>query len=429
MRPVVFLFGACCLATLSLLPLAAQNSVPGHTRPLADATELTLTSTFLGTNKKLRLQLPPGFASASADHTYPVVLVLEEQFAAMIAGTVHHLALTSRMPEALVVSLVEDGQPFYAPRVYTNGSDFWPKQWEQMPFDQPDDRLLDFFERELFPYLTQHYRAADYRIIVGTSARAVLVLHSFCRRPELFQVHVAVAAGDILGMGYDKGKTFIDHIETRLKQTAAPPTRRGALYVASAQSDVAHTAQIAANLEALATRFTAYQHPWRPLTAKVFADEDHYAVLMPAWLEVLGQVFPRARFSRRYQEFESKAGAVLQHIDQHHADLSREYGFAIMPRARVWNSGNCLFGSGRRLLGAERYAEAAEIFARCAAYQPQSAEAVHQQAEALTAAGRLDAALAARREALARARRYAPDQVALYQRRLEEAQTKPAAGQ
>lgn len=429
MRAFFNMIGVCCFATFSLLPLAARNNLTGHTRQLAEVTELTLESNVLGTSKKLRVQVPAGFATSSAKHTYPVVLVLEEPFAPMIAGMAHHLALTSRMPEALVVSLVEDDAPFYAPAVYTNGSDFWPEQWEQMPFDQPGDRLLDFFEKELFPYLKQQYRAADYRILVGTSSRAVLVLHSFCRRPNLFQVHVAVAAGDILGMGYAKGETFIDHIEARLKQSPAPPTKRGALYVASAQSDVAYSAKIGTNLDRLAARLAPYQHPWRPLTAKLFPNEDHYAVLMPAWLEVLGQVFPQARFSQSYNDLESKPGEALKQIDSYYADLSREYGFAILPRARVWNDGSCLFASGRRLMGKKRYSEAAEVFARCATYQPQSAEALDRQADALAAAGQPKPALAARRAALARARRYTPDKVAYYQGRLKETQIKPTTDQ
>ncbi|CAM2005640.1 alpha/beta hydrolase [Acanthopleuribacter pedis] len=415
--------GLLILFYLSAAGILAQTTIKGEARPVATVTELTLESKVLGADKKVHLYLPEAFAVSSPDHTYPVVVVLEHQFAPMIAGTVNHLVLTGRMPETLVVTLAGEDDPFYAPRVYTNGSDYWPSNWKQMPFDQPQDRLLDFFESELFPYLKQHYRAADYRFLVGASSRAVLVLDSFCRRPGLFDVHVAVAAGDILGMGYREGETFIEHLTEQLQKMPSPPKKRGALYVASALSDADYSPAIAENIKKLAQKMVPLQQKKRPLTAKLFANDDHYAILLPAWLEVLEQVYPQARFSQDYDKLEAVEGNALAKIDAYFAGLSQEYGFPILAPADQWNTGRSLAANGRRLMGRERYAEAAELFARAAAYRPQSPYLCAQQAKALAGAGRRAEALKAHREALARAKKYTPDRVETYQKQLAEAET------
>lgn len=74
----------------------------------------------------------------------------------MVGGVVKHLSSMERMPETIVVSL-QDEVP--VPKLFTNGSDFWPKDWVQLPFGENTDLMTRHLKEGLMPYLKSHFRA------------------------------------------------------------------------------------------------------------------------------------------------------------------------------------------------------------------------------------------------------------------------------
>ncbi|MEQ8534989.1 MAG: hypothetical protein RIB86_24255, partial [Imperialibacter sp.] len=95
--------------------------------PLTFAQQYVLHSNILNEDRRVNIFLPESFYEVSAQHTYPVLLLLEDEFFMMVSGVVKHLSAVERIPETIVVSLV-DGP--HIPKFYTNGSDFWPKDWK-----------------------------------------------------------------------------------------------------------------------------------------------------------------------------------------------------------------------------------------------------------------------------------------------------------
>ena len=93
--------------------------------PLTYAQQYVIHSKILNEDRKVNIFLPESFYEVSAQHTYPVLLLLEDEFFLMVSGVVKHLSSVERMPETIVVSLV-DGP--HVPKFYTNGSDNWPKE-------------------------------------------------------------------------------------------------------------------------------------------------------------------------------------------------------------------------------------------------------------------------------------------------------------
>ena len=196
--------------------------------PLTYAQQYVIHSKILNEARKVNIFLPESFYESSEEHTYPVLLLLEDEFFLMVSGVVKHLSSVERMPETIVVSLV-DGP--HVPKFYTNGSDNWPKDWKQLPFGVDPDPFTAHLKQELLPYLKSNFRANDFGVVLGFSGTAMYALHAFAKEPELFDANIAIASGDVLGMGYKEGESLIDLFVNDVKNT---PTRKRYLYVTSA---------------------------------------------------------------------------------------------------------------------------------------------------------------------------------------------------
>jgi tetratricopeptide (TPR) repeat protein len=292
------------------------------------------------------------------------------------------------------VSLVDEATN---PTVYTNGSDFWPKEWKQIEGGNPD-LFTHYLRKELFPYLKEKYRANDFRIIIGLSGGSIYTLHTFIKEPDLFDAHIAIAAGDILGMGYREGERFIDLIVTRLNEN---PVAKGYLYITSADSDGGgNSPMIKANLEELNKLLTPHRTSSFKFLSKIFPNEGHYDVALPALEEALTLIFPKEKWFAKYRDIINKPGNAMTNIDAFYHELSSEYGFEVLPRAERWNSINRLSWIGPFLLRQGNTAEAIEVIERWVEYRPKSTLALSELAKAYESNGDHDKAISKLEKAL-----------------------------
>lgn len=313
--------------------------------------------------------LPEAFHEQSSAHTYPVLLLLEGAFLFPIAGAVRHWSSLERMPETIIVSIPTHTDTFYAPPFYVNGSDFWPKDMERMPFDGRTQLFRKFLEQELFPYLTTHFRANKYRTVMGTSATSAYVFHTFAREPGLFQGHIAIAAGDILGMGYQKGETLIQAIHSSV---VTQPQLKRSLYVASTSGDEATARDIGENIRELAKVITPILPNALAFQAEVISDPGHYDIVIPAFMRAMELQFPKHQWHRNYRHSQEEPGPALKNLDAQYRQLSQHVGFTVWPRANRWNSGNSLRAGVRSLQQKGRISDARAYIERWMTYRPRS---------------------------------------------------------
>ncbi len=410
-------------SVLGQMPRNQDPYVKAKSKPIAYIEQHSLDSRILGQNVALDVYLPETYNEASDRHTYPLIILLENEFFYQITGVVKHLSSVSSMPEAIVVSFPNDFEKFYAPKVYTNDSDFWPKSWKQMPFDGAPDTFAKFLREELFTYLKTNYRTADYKMIVGTSPTSTFPLHAFSKIPDLFQAHVAIAAGDILGMGYLPGETFIDVITKSIKSN---PNRRAHLYVTSADEDTNHDSEIGKNLIALEKQLSTFTSKNLKLKAEVFTNESHYGVVLPAFIAAMETFFPKKKWNLDFGDFEKQSGNTLDNIDAYYAGLSKEYGYDVLPKADRWNSGSSLRASANRLLRQKRFEESIAVYKRLVEYCPKSAEALSSLASALEANKNYAEALTAQKKAFLLAKQYDTNHLKYYKENMEKIASKVA---
>ncbi len=412
----IYIFTILLLAQQAAAGQELAPSLQHTSSPLTYARRDAIHSKILGERRSFNIHLPESFHTASADHTYPVLILLEDEFFFMVSGVVKHLSSVERMPETIVVSILDMS---YMPTVYTNGSSFWPA--ERLSDENPD-LFTKHLEDELLPWLKAHYRANDFRMIMGLSPTSVYVLHTFVKEPELFDAHIAIAAGDMLGMGYQPGERFIDLLANEIKSS---PNNKRYLYVTSADADAgSQWPEIGANLEELEKALAPYRSEAFRFISKVFPNEGHYDVALPALLEALDLVFPQKEWSARYRDIVSKPGNALKNLDDHYRELSAKYGFTILPRAERWNSINRLSWVGPYLLRQGRTHEAIEVIERWAAYRPQSTAALDELARVYEAGGDLEKALVAVNKAYDLSIASGSEDAQLYLDRLEDLKIK-----
>lgn len=386
----ILLMGVVCTSLQARHP-DDHTSVAAPPVPLSHATQHTIHSRLHGSGRRFNLSLPASFHEASAEHTYPVLLLLENEFFEVVAGVVRHLSSVERMPETLVVSLVDE---HVTPTVYTNASNFWPM--ESLQGNDPA-AFTEHLGKELFPHLKERFRANDFHMVMGTSYSSVFVLHTFVKEPELFDAHIAIAAGDMLGMGYKPGEKFIDLIAEQIEDS---PDRRRYLHVSSADDDCAGNApEICVNLQALNGRLGSIRSPGLEYFAGIYPDEGHYDVTLPAFIDALELIFPKDKWFPKYREIIGQPGPAMANLDTHYRRLSSEYGFDILPRADRWNSVNRLSWIGPWLLRSGNVAEAIEVIERWVQYRPRSLAALEQLAKAYEVSGDKETALATLRKA------------------------------
>ncbi|MGS2764424.1 alpha/beta hydrolase-fold protein [Sinomicrobium sp. M5D2P9] len=369
-----YLFLSIVLLNFHSLVLVGQVSQQNSSTPLGFAQQDSFYSEALNENRKMHIYLPESFHEVSNDHTYPVLLLLEDEFFYMVSGVVKHLSSVERMPETIVVSILDMS---YIPAVYTNGSTFWPT--EKLA-DQNPDPFTKHLKEELFPYLRSKYRANDFRLIMGLSFTSIYVHHTFVKEPGLFDAHIAIASGDILGMGYTEGERFIDLIADEVKNH---PGRKNYLYVTSADGDGGgNSPEIGENLIELDSILSPLESENFKYISKLFPDEGHYDVALPALIEALGMVFPKKEWFARYRNIVNEPGNAMHNMDKYYERLSKKYGFQILPRAERWNSGNRLSLIGPYLIKQERVAEGIEILERCVELRPNSPHFFYELAKA-----------------------------------------------
>lgn len=382
--------------------------------PVAVGEQIRFRSEILSADVTMRIAVPESFAVSSEEHTYPVAFLHGDhgrQFFPTVAGLVKHLADRERMPESIVVSL-DDLDAI--PQIHTHG------MWGAETLGPDGDPAADLrhLEEEVIPYLERTYRANHYRLIVGVSGSSLFPIYTFTEAPDLFDSHILVAAADMFGMGYRPGETFVDAFEAAL---AATPTRRAKLYVGVADADLEGQERYRSNLEALESRLRRFAG--LDLEVEVFPREDHYAVLIRAMLSALDQNFPDARWSARYRDLVAQSGDALDNIDRYYEELSREYGFRILPRADRWNNVNCLRFMIRHLIQEGRTAEAVAVAERRAEYRPGTLPSLRGLVDAYEADGRLAAAVAAQKRAVAQAEAEGHSELSALEERLQALRT------
>ena len=179
MRLLILLFGILFISTAK-----------AQTIPFTIGEIQQIRSTELNETRTLNIYLPEGYEK-NTGQTYPVIYLLDgsanEDFV-HIAGLVQFLAMIEKMPPTIVVGIanVDRKRDFTFPTTIEKDKKDYPTTGHSAAF-------IQFIEKELQPYVKQHFRTNDSRTIIGQSLGGLLASEILVTHPQLFNRYVIIS--------------------------------------------------------------------------------------------------------------------------------------------------------------------------------------------------------------------------------------------
>ena len=401
MKRVLFALVLLCLAT----------GLAGAGEPITIGETMTLPSKIMGEERTILVSTPPGYEQRSGGYA---VLYMTDGNAHFThtRGTVDFLARNGVIPQLIIVAVVNtdrtrDLSPTHIDSREVNGV------VREYPSSGGAPKFLDFFERELFPYIDSHYRTMPMRLFSGHSFGGLFALNVIFTRPEMFDAVLAVSPS----LNWDdelpirQASTFFDDREEF----------NATLFVAMADEEKGDPRPNRLDrLEKALQGSKSVGFDWQVMR---MPDENHGTVVLRAHYWGLRKAFDDWRLPRNPETGRFDGG--LDDVKKHYAGLSERYGFTIVPEENLLNN------LGYQILGREDFAGAIEVFRYNVELYPESPNVYDSLGEALENAGRLDEALTSYSEAVEKATELGDERLPIFtanrdrlKEQLEQAKTK-----
>jgi len=351
---------------LSLL-LSISQSWAGT--PIAIGEMVKIPSRIMQEERTLLVALPPGYARST--ERYPVLYFTDgDAHFTMLKGITDALAGSGLMPQVILVGVpnthrTRDLTPTRVEVRRRNGVT------QPFPTSGGGPRFLEFFEKEVFPYVESTYRTAPYRLFAGHSFGGLLALHALAVRPELFNAYLAASPS----LDWDNSYAY-RHLKERLKGR-----EELARTVFVTMADEEKNAPWPTPFDRLRLLLKDSRAKGFTSGTKAMPEEDHGSVVLQSYYWGLRYVFEGWKLR-------AQGPVDLGDIKVHFDNLTKKMGYPILPREGEINQ------VGYGLLGAGRAKDAIEVFHYNAEQHPMSPNVHDSLGEALEQAKRLQEALA-----------------------------------
>ena len=359
---------------LGLVSLLAPGRLAPAAEALANAETVRWTSKVLGEERTILVSTPRGYAQGSA--RYPVLYLTDGETNLLFTrGTVDFLVRNGLMPDVVIVGVANTDRT----RDLTPTRGFGFRADGTAVLQETSGgagKFLDFFEKELVPYVEATYRTLPLRVFAGHSLGGLFALDALAERPGLFGA--TIAASPALNWDHDVV------LERLAKFLDGRKELRHTLFVTMADEE---------DGDPRPTRFERLRRLLKGTKAAGFAwgalelpDEDHGSVVLRSWYHGLRKVFDGWRLPR-----DGKRGGfdgTVEDLERHYARLSERLGYAVVPPASVVNQ----VGYQHLLAGDAK--GALPFFRRNVELRPGSPNVHDSLGEALEALGKPEEALA-----------------------------------
>jgi hypothetical protein len=272
------------------------------------------------------------------------------------------------MPEVIVVGVkntdrTRDLSPSHDPKAPTSGG---------------ADRFLEFFEKELVPFVESGYRTAPFRIFAGHSAGGLFALHSMRARPGLFQAVIAVSPWLV----WDERKELKQL--TPFLSGAGVKTR--ALFFTLGDEG----AELRDGIAQLSSALGRTESKGLRWGSAIYPEENHGSVVLRSHYAALRMIFDG--WALPVDPETERIVGTLDEVRKRYADLGERLGWSIKPPEVTVNR------LGYQALG-RNIPLAISFFRYNAETYPESANVYDSLGEALEKAGELEDALQSYRKA------------------------------
>jgi predicted alpha/beta superfamily hydrolase len=362
--------------------------------PITIGETITIQSKIMDEERTLLVSTPPQYEQGR--NRYPVLYMTDGNgHLTHTRGTVDFLVRNGLMPQVIIVAVANtdrtrDLTPTNAAITNDDGTE------REFPTSGGSARFLDFFEKELIPYVQMSYRTEDFRIFSGHSFGGLFALTAYTTRPEMFGAVLAVSPS----LQWDEDLAIRKADEFFKKGRS----NRATLFVAMADEEAGDPRPNRLDrLEKVLEGVADEGFQWQVMR---FPDENHGTVVLRAHYWGLRKVFdgwqlPRDPETRRFT-------GTIDDLEAHYAGLASRFGYEIKAPENIVNQ----LGYGR--LGDEDVEGAIAFFEYNVSLYPESANVYDSLGEALENAGRLEDALKNYEKAVANGARNGDANLGIY---------------
>ena len=144
----------------------------------------SLKSDVLKQNRKFSIFLPEGYDAK--DVRFPVLYVLDADGRDQHAvPTARFLFVNNKMPKAIVIGVFN----------IDRNHDFLPDSSRNATTGGGADNFVQFFKKELIPYIDKNFKTEAYNVLIGHSFGGVFAMHALLTDPDLFDGYIAIDPG------------------------------------------------------------------------------------------------------------------------------------------------------------------------------------------------------------------------------------------
>ena len=170
MKNRILIFTTLCLFVLNL---SAQD---GYT-----IKKDSLQSDILKQKRLISIFFPDGYDAKDAK--FPVIYVLDADGRDQhIVPTARFLFVNNKMPKAIIVGVFN----------IDRNHDFLPESSDKPPMGGGADNFLQFFKKELIPFIDQKCKTTHFNVLVGHSFGGLFAMHALINDPDVFDAYIAI---------------------------------------------------------------------------------------------------------------------------------------------------------------------------------------------------------------------------------------------
>lgn len=332
--------------------------------------EVKMSSKVLGEERKILIQLPRSYQQ-NKERKYPVIYQIDgPRLIEQAKQTLEVSVRNNLAPEVIIVGIANTSRSRDLVPYVDKGRDF-PQGGS--------DKFLDFFEKELIPYVDQNYRTQPFKILSGHSFGGLFTVYALYTRPDLFQAHFA----------------FSPSLQWANKRVA----KEAARYFKKAKfSNLFLYANIGNEGGEMQQGFDLVKQAVKENASKTFKhkfnnfpEESHMTVTFMGQYLAFKELYKDWSFNPRNVE-----GDIFKAIEAHYKKLSERFGYKVIVPEATYNHAGYVY-----LNAVKDIDIAIKIFEKNVADHPNSANTYDSLAEALSVANRHPQALKAVNKALA----------------------------
>ncbi|APG59876.1 alpha/beta hydrolase-fold protein [Christiangramia salexigens] len=146
----------------------------------------TLYSAILEEERPLSIYFPPSY-NYKTERNYPVLYILDGNYDFQyVAGLLELQAgIAENIPEMILVGISGKGSKIYKKNCKPD--------IQGIEDSGNADKVLEFLEKELIPYIDNNYKTLDYNVLAGHSIGGLFIINAALKKPQLFKDYIAIS--------------------------------------------------------------------------------------------------------------------------------------------------------------------------------------------------------------------------------------------